>query len=461
MTLKSVIMNTPRKQLNSAGKEIIANVIRVCREEAINGALNIPLSDASGRASMYTGYSYSTIKKIKKEDMEREDPSRPLLSPKRKRSRSSISQRIDDADFQIIRQTISNFYTQWKVVPTLRKLIVKLKQVMDFTYSRESLRLLLKQRGFYFKKCQNKRKILMERPHIIHLRYKYLKRIRQFREEKRHIIYIDETWVDNDITFKKCWQSDEISGIISNISSTGRLIVVHAGSENGFVKDAGLIFKAGMATGDYHGQMNQENFTKWLTEKLLPNIPPHSVIVLDNAPYHSVLEEKVPTKSSLKRTMIEWLVKHNIPHDTNSRKSDLWELVNLHKPPADQKIYKIDKLISSYGHDVLRTPPYMCELNPIELAWSQIKYYIRSKNTTGEFSIKKLTELTEEAMLHVGADLWKGFMKHVVNIENKYWETDKYMEEITERIIIRLGETDSDDSEDSEDEISDVDITID
>lgn len=67
------------------------------------------------------------------------------------------------------------------------------------------------------------------------------------------------------------------------------------------------MFKAGQASGDYHGQMNRENFLKWLEEKLLPNIPQESVIVFDNAPYHSVQENKVPTKSSLKKDMIEWL----------------------------------------------------------------------------------------------------------------------------------------------------------
>lgn len=79
--------------------------------------------------------------------------------------------------------------------------------------------------------------------------------------------------------------------------------------------NAGLIFKAGLSTGDYHGQMNQENFTKWLEEKFLPNIEswPNSVVVLDNAPYHSVQEDKVPTKSSLKSDMVKWLSNKGIP----------------------------------------------------------------------------------------------------------------------------------------------------
>ena len=89
----------------------------------------------------------------------------------------------------------------------------------------------------------------------------------------------------------------------------GRFIIVHAGSKDGFVENAALVFKAGQCTGDYHGQMNKENFIKWLTEKLLPNIQDNSVVVLDNAPYHSSLADKVPTKSSLKKDMVDWLSK--------------------------------------------------------------------------------------------------------------------------------------------------------
>ena len=31
--------------------------------------------------------------------------------------------------------------------------------------------------------------------------------------------------------------------------------------------------------------MNTKNFTKWLLEKLLPNLPPRSAVVMDNARY--------------------------------------------------------------------------------------------------------------------------------------------------------------------------------
>lgn len=212
------------KTLHSQTREVIANVYTVCDEEARNNAFKLPLSRKLDRVALYTGASVSSIKKIHKEDEERRrnNPEQLLSSPGKKRPRLRIVDKVDDADFSIIRRTIEKFYLELRVVPTTRKLLTKLRQDMDFQYSRESLRRLLKSNGFYWRKCQNKRKILVEKPNILHWRYKYIHAIRKYREESRNIVYLDETWVDNDLTFKKCWQSGEVFGVVSNISSTGK-----------------------------------------------------------------------------------------------------------------------------------------------------------------------------------------------------------------------------------------------
>jgi hypothetical protein len=74
------------------------------------------------------------------------------------------------------------------------------------------------------------------------------------------------------------------------------------GSENDFLHSAMLVYKAGAATGDYHGQMNGTNFEKWVHEMLARNLPGACVIVFDNAPYHSVQVDKVPSKYAVEKT---------------------------------------------------------------------------------------------------------------------------------------------------------------
>lgn len=44
------------------------------------------------------------------------------------------------------------------------------------------------------------------------------------------------------------------------------------------------MFGAKKSSGDYHEEMNGYHYEKWFIKKLLPLLPPGSVIVMDNAP---------------------------------------------------------------------------------------------------------------------------------------------------------------------------------
>jgi hypothetical protein len=65
------------------------------------------------------------------------------------------------------------------------------------------------------------------------------------------------------------------------VSKGERVFVIHGGGENGFNENALLMWKTSGSTGDYHSQMNLENYEKWLQKELIPNVPPHSVFVID------------------------------------------------------------------------------------------------------------------------------------------------------------------------------------
>lgn len=210
--------------IRSQAREVIANVIKICDEEAQNNCYKLPVSQRNERASLYTGCSVSTITRIRAEDRKRMgEGSSHLASPGKKRSRPTVTEKVSSFDFGVIRRTIEKFYIQDKIVPTTKKLLLRLREEINFTYSRETLRKLLKANGFYWRKCQNKRKLLMEKPNILHLRFKYLRSIKQYREQNRPIIFIDETWVDTDLTFSKCWQSAEVFGVVKGGGSTGIL----------------------------------------------------------------------------------------------------------------------------------------------------------------------------------------------------------------------------------------------
>ena len=147
---------------------------------------------------------------------------------------------------------------------------------------------------------------LIEREDIIAWRHRYLRTIRKYRREHKTLYYLDETWVNADHTMEKVWQDVDVrqqphqstwlqgltKGLKDPSGKGGRWIVLHAGSANGFVRNGLLVFQS-KKTGDYHEEMDSARFEKWFTEQLLPNIIPNSVIIMDNAPHHSVKFEKV------------------------------------------------------------------------------------------------------------------------------------------------------------------------
>jgi hypothetical protein len=94
------------------------------------------------------------------------------------------------------------------------------------------------------------------------------------------------------------------------------------------------------------------------------------VIVMDNAAYHSVQEDKKPMMTSTKANMQAWLQRHDVEFDNSLRKCDLLKLI---KQNGSENVYEIDELLKAAGHEVLSLPPYHPDLNPIEFVWGDIK----------------------------------------------------------------------------------------
>ena len=77
--------------------------------------------------------------------------------------------------------------------------------------------------------------------------------------------------------------------------------------------------------------MNHANYMKWLQE-LFPIFESKSVIVVDNASYHNVQLNKHPTSNARKGEMLLWLDKHGTHYSSDMTKSELYDLINMHKP---------------------------------------------------------------------------------------------------------------------------------
>lgn len=204
-----------------------------------------------------------------------------------------------------------------------------------------------------------------------------------------------------------------------------------------------MLLVLGTKSGDYHHEMNNENFMKWVQTQLLPNLLPRSVLVIDNASYHNVPVKKNVTSASKKQDIIEWLNDRNIPVNPKLLKPELYALVKEHlfRFPVQ---YKLDALLEQHGHSVLRLPPYHPELNPIEKIWALVKNWVASRNTT--FKLVDVEKLTRTKFAEVTADEWKNICDHVVIFENELIQKEHILDDVLETMQFTVNTGSSEES---------------
>lgn len=372
--------------------------------------------------------------------IKKEEQSRGLMSPKKrpKRKGVQVNDRLHtyDQDIQsIIRRKVHSFFIE-NIPPTMSTILSAINTDDDLpNFKRTTLFHLLKDMGFEFQKMGRK-SILIERDDIIRWRHKYLRSIRKFREEGKYIVYTDESWVNVGHAVNKAWCDTTIQSarqaFIEGLSTGLRLpsglgprfALVHAGGEDGFIPGAELTFE------------------QWFMEQLIPNIPQNSVIVIDNASYHSRKVEKIPTMAWRKEQIMDWLTDKEIPIEHNILKRDLLASVAQVKHRYDKN--KLDVMAQERGHEVLRLPPYHCELNPIELVWAQVKHHIKVNNTS--FKTNDMKNLIKFGYETVTTENWQNYIRHVKTIENTMWLADNLQDDL-EEFIINVTQSSSDDPE--------------
>ncbi|KAB0790761.1 hypothetical protein PPYR_15551, partial [Photinus pyralis] len=180
--------------------------------------------------------------------------------------------------------------------------VIKLKDLCDL--GRTSLFYALKEMGFKFK-MTNSRRGSCEQSHVVSMRNVFLRKyIRNLESEVPHdFVFLEETWVFSRGATKH----------------GKRYIIIHAGGRNGFTDGSSLIFSSTNKSFDYHDNMNAELVEKRFEESFLKKLAQPSIIVLDNASYHTRKSEKIPTASSTKEEISNWLKMKNRPFDVWNR----------------------------------------------------------------------------------------------------------------------------------------------
>ena len=436
---------TSSRRLTSQSRNIIMDVL----EYFTIGGLFKTSKEITKATAEATKVSERTVKRIKSEKMK--SPDGKISSPPPRKRKSTVVDSLDNFEKDCVRRELLSFYERGDI-PTLSSLLCKVKEPpINFSGSRSSLYKVVKNLRFVYKKLTSGRMILMERKDIVIARNKYLREQRRNREcsDPRPEVFLDETWVNQNISVEKCWTNEEGSvGPKLKSGKGARFIIVHAGTDEGFVPGGLLMFKSKNGSkGDYHDSMDAEKFKMWFETQLMPNIKDKSLIIMDNAPYHSKLLNKVPTINNRKSQIIDWLVSNDIYHDPSHTKIELLEICKRHK---GNQTYEIDEIAAIHGHKVLRLPPYHCIFNPIELIWAQVKTEIKKRNSNSDQSLKVVERLTKEAINHVTAQNWQNAIRHVKKIEEEYRAKDTAFDHLLDGLVIDLNDSTTGQSSDED-----------
>ena len=200
-----------------------------------------------------------------------------------------------------------------------------------------------------------------------------------------------------------------------------------------------------MSEFDYHDTINRENYEKYF-EKVCQLLKPNSVIVIDNVSYHSRNDVNYPLSKWKKAQFQDWLTQHNIPFNSDDLRAELWLVCKRHRVDKTSKV--IDNIAKKYGHEILRLPPYHCELNAIELIWADEKNYVARENK--ELTLNHVEELFRKRRAEISSTICKNCVEHVKHVQESYWKTDRIVDAKLDKLEIALDVNDNDESEFSE-----------
>lgn len=328
-------------------------------------------TEISRRVARKLGVSERTVRNIvtKYEAKKR-------LEPKTSNQNFEIT---NESDNTVIRRKVHQFFFRHDP-PTIGKVLKEVNDDPDLpNFERPTLYKLLKKINFKIQ-GSGKNYMIIDRDEISRWRRGYLTKIKTYRNEHRKIYYLDESSIMSSAQAFFDGLSSE-----SNNSPGKRLIICNIGGEDGFVPDALWSFESG-SSGDYHDEITTRYFEKWFS-KILPKLVDNCVIVVDNAPYHS---RKLSTKSTAR---------------------------------SQPSKYAIDEMAASQNKTVLRIPPYHCELNPIELIWAEMKYYIARHHTF--FKWAEVQTVLQQAIAAVTSDKWRKCILYVEQkVEKELWDLD-------------------------------------
>nr|XP_034828769.1 uncharacterized protein LOC117986056 [Maniola hyperantus] len=384
---------------------IVRTVIERCKKEKSNNCLQVPIEDCYERVSFYTAlpkmFVYHVIDDNPyEEDVFDDDDHIILMECINIFLASKLSLRIKDLYGEFLKhRKITNPFAQY--TPDLKTFEKKI--LFSFGYT-------------YIKNLRGPPLILIEDPKVKFDRFNYLYKIKNFKEKKLKIYYIDEKYILK-FPFK-----DPVNDQTSSNWKREGLTFFHMISGDGY--------EIGIYVSQEGVESLEEIFKKWMLDIVLYSIKPGSVVVMANNSTHALLPKNAITRYHSKKRMLQWLRDNDIPCDPNMKKPVIYELIE--KCTLNTKDYDIDRVFKSHGHHVLRLPINFQSLSPTKFLWD----FINSKSNFKGFTTEKSAEILRDILVNyissIDKHMWSMFDNNACKIENQIFEIDLLTEDLLE-----------------------------
>jgi transposase len=269
------------------------------------------------------------------------------------------------------------------------------------------------------------------------IRYFLLEYSRALRDQAAgtHVlVYTDETYVNTNHSRDRTWfnpDDDDQKYMVKPSGKGARLVILHAITKDGWlVHDTSvfknrademsfsceLVYEAKNSDGDYHTNMNGEIFIAWVKNRLFPSFVKRygrskkMVLVLDNAAYHhwkgpdgfnvsqltkAEIAHKLETLCGVTSITVRRQVKNTDTFVDKSFPSHTWyNNGSSLSPSKDELKDKLNeclkanpnlnpsmtrKAFNEEEYQLIYTPPYLPDVQPIERAWAYVKNYVASQ----------------------------------------------------------------------------------
>ncbi|XP_023934886.2 uncharacterized protein LOC112043604 isoform X1 [Bicyclus anynana] len=406
--VRATTTNKIEKSVDQQVISIVKTVLERCKKEKSNNLLQVPLEDCYERVSFYTGLPKMFIYHVVDDNPYTED-------------------NFDDDHHVILMKCINEFLIEQKnlKIPNLHLEFLRSSKQFNadkkYTPDLKTFESKIYSLGYTYKKnLKGPPLILIENAKNRFERFKYLTKIKNYREMGRQIYYVDEKNIVTHLPFKSPSETH-------NASKKECMIFFH------------LISKDGYENGIYIAQDKdtslEDIFKKWMFDIVLHSIKPGSVIVMANNFIHGLQPAKSITRYHSKKRMLQWLKENDIPCDSSMNKPTLYELIE--RCTINNKDYDIDRVFKVHGHQVLRLPVNFPSLSPTYFLWKFVNMnrYLLNDPTVKQTNPEKCLESLRNRLLNYIMNIdqeWSSFYYQTCTMEYRILTVDSLTEELLE-----------------------------